>query len=64
MKELSRRITLDQVSQALSQYPNHIDPEYLASNAFAMAVEFESQTKTVNEIIAEFKRQNGIKAGA
>lgn len=64
MKELEKAITLDQVREALKPYNEFQDENegsYLDTKSFAFAVEFESQSKSVNEIIAGFKKMNGIK---
>ena len=60
MRELMLAVTVDQVRQQLVQYSLVFEMEYLMSHAFIAAVEFESKTKSVTKIVAEFKRQNGV----
>ena len=63
-KEILRRMTMDHVQAGLLPVvgPQGMSLDYLMSDAFAQAVVWfsEKRNMSVNEIVHEFKRMNGL----
>ena len=63
MKDLINAITVSEVKQALLQYPESLSHDYLNGKSFQVHVLFRANDlkMSVNEIIADFKKINGVK---